>query len=96
VPKDNPHKIVVNGQDHLWKEGEAVLFDDSWPHEVINNSNELRAVLIVDVLRLLPFTGDIINRCMINVIGRYFYGRPVARKAEAFAKGAPPDKLAIA
>jgi aspartate beta-hydroxylase len=96
VPKNNPPKIVVNGQDYVWKEGEAVMFDDSWPHEVINHSNELRAVLIVDVLRPLPFTGNIINRFVTNVIGRYFYGRPVARKAEAFAKGAPPEKLAIA
>jgi aspartyl/asparaginyl beta-hydroxylase (cupin superfamily) len=96
VPKSNPPKIVVNAQDYVWKEGEAVLFDDSWPHEVINNSNELRAVLIVDVLRPLPFTGRIVNRFVTNVIGRYFYGRPVARKAEAFAKGAPPEKLAIA
>jgi hypothetical protein len=31
-----------------------------------------------------------------NVVGRYFYGRPVARKAEAFAKSALPEKLAIA
>ena len=96
VPKNNPPKIVVNGQDYVWKEGEAVMFDDSWPHEVINNSNELRAVLIVDVLRPLPFTGNIVNRFVTNVIGRYFYGRPVARKAEAFARGAPPEKLAIA
>jgi aspartate beta-hydroxylase len=96
APKNNPPKIVVNGQDYIWKESEAVMFDDSWPHEVINNSNELRAMLIVDVLRPVPFTGSIVNRFVANVVGRYFYGRPVARKAEAFAKGAPPEKLAIA
>src|SRR3954469_23802779 len=27
VPKDRPPKLVVNGQDYVWKEGEAVLFD---------------------------------------------------------------------
>lgn len=96
VPKNKPPKIVVNDQDYVWKEGEAVMFDDSWPHEVINHSDELRAVLIVDVLRPLPFTADIVNRFVTNVIARYFYGRPVARKAEAFAKGAPPEKLALA
>lgn len=37
VPKNNPRKIVVNGQDYVWNEGEALMFDDSWPHEVINN-----------------------------------------------------------
>jgi aspartate beta-hydroxylase/beta-hydroxylase len=68
------------------------MFDDGWPHEFIDNSSELRAVL----LRPLPFTGSIVNRFVTNVVGRYFYGHPVARKAEAFAKGAPPEKLAIA
>jgi hypothetical protein len=56
----------------------------------------LRVVLIVDVLRLLPFNGSIVNRFATNVIGRYFYGCALARKAEAFAKCAPPAKLAIA
>jgi aspartate beta-hydroxylase len=91
VPKTNSPKIVVNGQDYVWKEGEAVLFDDSWPHEVINHSDELRAVLIVDIRRPLPFTGDIVNRFVTDVIGRYAYGRPVARKAEQFAKGKIPE-----
>jgi aspartate beta-hydroxylase len=96
APKNNPPKFVVNGQDYVWKVSEAVMFDDSWPHEIINNSNELRAALIVDVPRPVPFTGSIVKRFVTNVVGRYFYGRPVARKAEAFAKSAPPEKLAIA
>jgi aspartate beta-hydroxylase len=86
VPKDNPPKIVVNGQDYVWKEGEAVLFDDSWSHEVINSSNELRAVLIVDVRRPLPITADLVNGFVTNVIGRYAYGRAVACKADQFAR----------
>lgn len=95
VPKDDPPKIVVNGQDYVWKEGEAVLFDDSWPHEVINNSNELRAVLIVDVRRPLPMTADLVNGFVTNVVGRRFYGRPVARKAEQFARGDHSEALNV-
>jgi len=86
---------VVNGQDYVWKEGEAVLFDDSWPHEVINNSNELRAVLIVDVRRPLPMTADLVNGFVTNVVGRRFYGRPVARKAEQFARGDHSEALNV-
>ncbi len=87
VPKNNPPKIVVNGQDYVWKEGEGVLFDDSWPHKVVNDSKELRAVLIVDVRRPLPATANVVNKFVTDVVGRRFYGRPVARKAEAFARG---------
>ena len=86
VPKQNPPKIVVNSQEYVWKEGEAVLFDDSWPHSVVNHSDEMRAVLIVDVRRPLPFSADIVNRFVTDVVGRYAYGRPVVRKATQFAK----------
>ena len=85
VPTDNPPKLVVNGQDYVWKEGEAVLFDDSWPHSVVNSSVETRAVLIVDVRRPLPAAPDLLNRFMLDVVARHTYGRHVARKAERFA-----------
>lgn len=85
VPKQNPPKIVVNGQDYIWKEGEGVLFDDSWPHAVINTSDELRAVLIIDVRRPMPLLADLFNRFLVNVVGHMTYGKSVARRAEAFA-----------
>jgi len=85
VPAHNPPKLVVNGQDYVWKEGEAVLFDDSWPHSVVNSSAETRAVLIVDVRRPLPAVPDLLNRFLLDVVARHTYGRHIARKAERFA-----------
>jgi hypothetical protein len=74
----------------VWKEGEAVLFDDSWPHSVVNHSQELRAVLIVDVRRPMPLVADLCNRFITDVVARHTYGRSVVRKSEAFvsARGA--------
>jgi len=86
VPADRPPKLVVNRQDYVWKEGEAVLFDDSWPHSVINTSAETRAVLIVDVRRPLPKVPDLLNRFLLDVVARHTYGRHIARKAERFAQ----------
>jgi aspartate beta-hydroxylase len=85
VPAENPPKLVVKGQDYVWKAGEAVLFDDSWPHSVVNSSAETRAVLVVDVRRPLPALPDLVNRFVTDVIGRHTYGRKLARKAEEFA-----------
>jgi aspartyl/asparaginyl beta-hydroxylase (cupin superfamily) len=85
VPAQNPPELVVNSQRYVWKEGEAVLFDDSWPHSVNNQSKELRAVLIVDVRRPMPLIADLCNRFITDVIARRTYGRAVARRAEAFA-----------
>ena len=82
VPKENPPCIWVNDQKYIWQEGKAVLFDDSWPHQVDNDSTEFRAVLIIDVLRPLPFFPRMINKFMSNVVAKYFYGRKVMRRID--------------
>jgi hypothetical protein len=73
-----------------------VLFDDSWPHSVVNSAKEVRAVLIVDVRRPLPKMPDLCNRFLLDVVGRHTYGRHVARKAERFAaaQAVPPGMAA--
>jgi aspartate beta-hydroxylase len=82
VPAENPPKLIVNGQDHYWQEAEAALFDDSWPHSVVNHSSETRAVLIIDIRRPFPPVPDLVNRFLTNVLARHSYGRKIARKAE--------------
>lgn len=84
VPKNNPPQIIVNNQPYTWQEGEAVLFDDSWPHEVRNDSDDYRAVLIIDVLRPLPFLPKLLNQFVTNIIARYFYARKVIKRASQF------------
>lgn len=80
VPKVNPPSIIVNNQEYTWQEGEAVLFDDSWTHAVVNNSPEMRVVLIVDVLRPLPTVPHLINKTMTGLLARYTYGRNVMKR----------------
>lgn len=41
--------LVVGGERHEWREGEAVVFDDSYEHEAWNRGSETRVVLIADV-----------------------------------------------
>jgi aspartyl/asparaginyl beta-hydroxylase (cupin superfamily) len=55
VPEHNPPKLRVKDRFHTWKEGQSVLFDDSWEHEVINESDDIRVVLIVDFERPMPW-----------------------------------------
>ena len=80
VPRENPPSIYVNSQKYTWREGEGVLFDDTWPHEVRNESQDFRAVLIVDVLRPMPFGPNLLNKLVTNLIARYTYGRRVINK----------------
>jgi aspartyl/asparaginyl beta-hydroxylase (cupin superfamily) len=41
--------LVVGGERHAWREGEAIAFDDTYEHEAWNRGNSTRVVLIIDV-----------------------------------------------
>jgi aspartate beta-hydroxylase len=41
--------LVVGGERHEWREGQAVAFDDTYEHEAWNRGPRTRVVLIVDV-----------------------------------------------
>ena len=52
VPGPREHCwIEVGGQRYAWEAGRAVVFDDLYPHQVHNDTAELRAVLFVDFER---------------------------------------------
>ncbi len=68
VPKESAPSIRIKDQIYYWKEKESLLFDDTWDHEVINKSNQERVVLIIDLLRPLPFLPNQINRFVANFL----------------------------
>jgi ornithine lipid ester-linked acyl 2-hydroxylase len=52
-----------------WQEGKMVVFDDTYEHEVWNNTNEIRVVLLVDVIRSFKFPLSVINNGIVKLIG---------------------------
>lgn len=54
VPKNGECKILVDGNPYFWTEGKSVLFDDTYTHEVVNNTNEKRIALLLDIKRPVP------------------------------------------
>ena len=42
-------RIRVGYDWHTWEEGKAIIFDDSWEHEVKHTGDGIRAVLIMDI-----------------------------------------------
>jgi aspartyl/asparaginyl beta-hydroxylase (cupin superfamily) len=89
VPSENPPQIRVMDQRYTWKEGESILFDDSWEHEIYNTAAEPRAVLIIDVLRPLPWPADWANRFLRHTVGSLIYGRRILKTANAHALPTP-------
>ena len=60
--------IRVHDQILHWQEGRVVLFDDTYEHEVHNDTDELRAVLFIDVDRPMDWLGTVFNRIILALI----------------------------
>ena len=83
VPVENPPYIVLTDQKYTWREGESVLFDDSWEHEIVNHASEPRAVLIVDVLRPMPWPAHLLGRAVM-ILARWIYAVKTHRRASDY------------
>ena len=63
-------RIRVGDQLVTWEEGRSLIFDDTYEHEVWNDTNGERVVLFVDVVRPLRFPMNIVNGIVITAIAR--------------------------
>jgi beta-hydroxylase len=87
VPSD-PERcyIDVGGVNCVWREGELFFFDDTYPHEVWNNTDDHRAVLFIDVERPMRFPGRLVSRLMMWVLRRTGYYKDAIRNQRAWEK----------
>jgi ornithine lipid ester-linked acyl 2-hydroxylase len=85
VPEDAPACRIRVGEDvRHWREGESLVFDDTFNHEVWNDTDETRVVLFVDVLRPLPRPWAQINRAIVKAIGWSPFVLDAKRNQEAW------------
>jgi len=75
-PKENCRIRIGNEIKH-WEEGKSLIFDDTFNHEVWNDTSGYRAVLFVDFVRPLKFPINILN----NIILSAAIFSPVIREA---------------
>ncbi|MEU8975208.1 aspartyl/asparaginyl beta-hydroxylase domain-containing protein [Streptomyces monashensis] len=62
VPTDNPPRIRLADEFYQWKEGEGVVLDVSLEHEVINESEQPRVIVIIDFRRPMGPLASLLNR----------------------------------
>ena len=66
VPAGVEHcRIRINDQDHGWQPGKLLVIDDTFRHEVWNESDEPRAILFIQVLRPMAPTARIAGRVIV-------------------------------
>ncbi len=61
-------RIRVAEEIRHWEEGRCLVFDDTFDHEVWNDTDEQRVVLFVDVERPLRLAGRLANRGILRAI----------------------------
>jgi aspartyl/asparaginyl beta-hydroxylase (cupin superfamily) len=87
VPQEMEACRIRVGEDiRHWEEGRSMIFDDTFNHEVWNDTDETRVVLFVDILRPLPFPESLINRLIVKAIGFSPFVLDAKRNQEAWEK----------
>lgn len=69
TPNDDNCFIKVADEQYSWRDGELIAFDDTYKHEVHNNTNKDRLILFMDIERQMksPMARRI-NKMLINHI----------------------------
>jgi beta-hydroxylase len=68
VPSGGSVRMQVGDQTVGWGEGETLVFDDTYQHEVWNDTNGTRIVLLVQFERPLRLPGRLIARAFLGAV----------------------------
>lgn len=79
-------RIRVDDITAHWQEGKGMLFDDTYLHEVWNDTDETRVVLLLDVIRPLKFPANVLNRMLISMIKHTGYVQDAKKNQEAWER----------
>jgi beta-hydroxylase len=91
-------RIRVADEVRHWEEGQSLLFDDTYDHEVWNDTDGERAILFMDVERPLREPMGTLNRLLLWLVGQSSFVQRAKRNQEAWEAqfAARPDTPADA
>jgi len=69
-PSGRPATIMmINDHEYRIADGDMLLWDDTYPHEVMNNADEPRIALLLDVWRPhMPVDMEILSRLIVGAV----------------------------
>ena len=79
-------RIRIANQSHSWEEGKCLIFDDTWNHEVWNDTDGYRVVLFIDFERPLKWPWNWINHTIMNLAPLAPFLREAKGKQKAWEK----------
>jgi len=75
-------ETIKKGEKYYWKNGEGIMFNDNYQHDAANDSDEVRVVLWLDVVRKYPFWLSWLNKLLLFVAYRSNTVRKIAKNSE--------------
>ena len=77
-------RMRVGDEICVWEEGKLFVFDDTYDHEVWNDTEEERVVLLFDFDRPMRFWGRLVHRSFIAALKRTAYFLEPKKNLPAF------------
>ena len=87
-------RMQVNERKVIWEQGRVVIFDDMNPHEVWNDTDEVRIVLLLHLKRPLRFPGSAVRDLLVAALRSSPFVRDGVRNLEQWEKLTGPAKRA--
>jgi beta-hydroxylase len=72
TPNDDRCRIYIDGKPYSWRDGEAIVFDETYIHKAFNETDKQRIILFCDVERpMRNAVAQTVNRFMFNHFMRH-------------------------
>ncbi|TMJ39839.1 MAG: aspartyl/asparaginyl beta-hydroxylase domain-containing protein [Alphaproteobacteria bacterium] len=69
IPKDAEKcRMRVDDKIQVWRPGEIFVFDDTYEHEVWNDTDDERVILLFDFDRPMKFWGRVLNKTFVSLL----------------------------
>ncbi|MEO7564842.1 MAG: aspartyl/asparaginyl beta-hydroxylase domain-containing protein [Sphingomicrobium sp.] len=80
-------RIEVGGETRRWEEGKLLLLDDTYPHQVWNNTSRDRVVLLMQIRRPVGPVAQLIGSAFLAAVRRTGYIQDPRRELGAVPNG---------
>ncbi|MGD0192781.1 MAG: aspartyl/asparaginyl beta-hydroxylase domain-containing protein [Rhizomicrobium sp.] len=90
-------RMVIGDHEVVWEQGRIVIFDDMYPHEVWNDTDEDRVILLLHLKRPLRFPGSALRDLFFAALRLSPFVQDGLRNLDRWeqAKAAPGAALSV-
>jgi beta-hydroxylase len=79
-------RLQIGDHNMVWEEGRIIIFDDMFPHEVWNDTDEDRVILMLHLKRPLRFPGSLFRDLLFAALRASPFVRDGVRNLERWEK----------